>query len=96
MVSEYDVNEVSGKQKYVLDFWAEWCGPCRMTSKNIDEFSDEHPEIDIYKINVDELPEVAEQYNVISLPSILFIEDGEVVNRHIGLMTKKQLEQELL
>ena len=95
MVSNYDVVEVSGKQKYILDFWAEWCGPCKMTSKYIDEFSNEHPEVDIYKVNVDELPEVAEQYNVISLPSILFIEDGEVINRHVGLMTKKQLEEQL-
>lgn len=96
MVSNYDVVEVSGKQKYILDFWAEWCGPCKMTSKYIDEFIDEHPEFDIYKVNVDELPEVAEQYSVISLPSILFIENGEIVDRHIGLMTKKQLEEKLL
>lgn len=96
MVSNYDVIEVSGKQKYILDFWAEWCGPCKMTSKYIDEFIDEHPEFDIYKVNVDELPEVAEQYSVISLPSILFIENGEIVDRHIGLMTKRQLEEKLL
>ena len=96
MINKYDAIEVSGKQKYVLDFWAEWCGPCKMTSKYIDEFIEEHPEFDIYKVNVDELPEVAEQYNVISLPSILFIEDGEIANRHIGLMTKKQLEEQLL
>lgn len=96
MVSNYDVVEVSSKQKYILDFWAEWCGPCKMTSKYIDEFIDEHPEFDIYKVNVDELPEVAEQYSVISLPSILFIENGEIVDRHIGLMTKKQLEEKLL
>ena len=96
MVSNYDVVEVSGKQKYILDFWAEWCGPCKMTSKYIDEFIDEHPEFDIYKVNVDELPEVAEQYSVISLPSILFIDNGEIVDRHIGLMTKKQLEEKLL
>lgn len=93
MIKEYDINDLSSN--YIIDFWAPWCGPCRMTSKNLEEFSAEHPEIEIYKVNVDELPEVVEQYQVNSLPTILYVNENEVFWRHIGLMTKKQLEEKL-
>lgn len=94
MIKEYDVNDLPSK--YILDFWAEWCGPCRMTSKNLDEFIEEHPEVNVYKVNVDEFPEVAEQYGVLNLPQIVSITDGEVEWRHVGLMTKKQMEEQML
>ena len=94
MIKEYDINDLSSN--YIIDFWAEWCGPCRMTSKYLEEFSNEHPEVEIYKVNVDELPEVAEKYEVISLPTILCVNENNVEWRHIGLMTKKQMEEKML
>lgn len=94
MIKEYDINDLPSN--YIIDFWAPWCGPCRMTSKNLEEFSTEHSEVEIYKVNVDELPEVAEQYQVISLPTVLCVENNEVLWRHVGLMTKKQMEEKML
>lgn len=93
MIKEYDVNDVSGS--YIIDFWAPWCGPCKITGKHLEEFSEKHPEINIYKVNVDELPEVAENYEVINLPTILCVNGDEILWRHIGLMTVKQLEDKL-
>jgi thioredoxin 1 len=93
MIKEYDINDVS--DSCIIDFWAPWCGPCRMTGKYLEEFSEKHPEINIYKVNVDELPEVAEHYGVISLPTILCVSKDEILWRHIGLMTVKQLEDTL-
>ena len=90
MIKEYD-NDISSA--FLLDFYAEWCGPCKMTSKYLEEFASEHPEIEIYKVNVDELPEIAEKYEVISLPTILYINENEILWRHNGLITKKQLEE---
>lgn len=95
MIKEYDVNDISYKNT-VLDFWASWCGPCRMTSKYLEEFSAEHPEIEIYKVNVDEMPEVAEEYGVISLPTVLCVNGDDILWRHVGLMTKKQMEEKML
>lgn len=93
MIKEYDVNDIPST--CIIDFWAQWCGPCRMTSTYLEQFSELHPEIEIVKVNVDELPEVAEQYEVISLPTILYIENGNIQWRHIGLITNKQLEEKL-
>lgn len=94
MIKEYDINDLSSN--YIIDFWAPWCGPCRMTSKYLEEFSTEHPEVEIYKVNVDELPEVTEKYEVVSLPTILCVSENEVLWRHIGLMTKKQMKEQML
>ena len=94
MIKEYDVNDLTSK--YIIDFWVPWCAPCRMTSKNLDEFSTEHPEIDIYKVNVDEKPEVAEEYGVINLPTVLYVNNKEIEWRHVGLMTKKQMKEQML
>ena len=93
MIKEYDINDISGS--CIIDFWAPWCGPCRMTGKYLEEFSDKHPEVNIYKVNVDELPEVAERYEVINLPTILYINEDEILWRHVGLITVKQLEDKL-
>ena len=94
MIKEYDLNDLTSN--YIIDFYADWCGPCRMTSKYLEEFSINHPEVEIYKVNVDELPEVAEEYQVVSLPTILYVSKNEVLWRHIGLMTKKQIEEKML
>ncbi len=85
-------NEVLKSDKTVLlDFWASWCGPCRMVSPIIDEIASEHPEIKVGKVNVDEEPELASSFKVMSIPSLFVIKDGKVVNSSAGAKPKNQI-----
>ena len=75
----------------LLDFWAEWCGPCKMVSPIIDEIADEHPEIKVGKVNVTEEDELAAQFGVISIPSLFVIKDGKIANKAVGAIPKNQI-----
>ncbi len=76
----------------VVDFWAEWCGPCRMFSPVIEQFAAEHPEIRVGKVNVDENPDLAERFRVMSIPTLLVFKDGAVTATSVGVKTKQALE----
>ncbi|MGN0469722.1 MAG: thioredoxin [Acutalibacteraceae bacterium] len=87
-------NEVIRSDKPVLlDFWAAWCGPCRMLSPLVDEVAEENPQIKVGKINIDEQSELAERYNIMSIPTLLLIKNGEVAASSIGFKPKEDLEQ---
>ena len=75
----------------LLDFWASWCGPCRMVSPIIDEIAAESPDIKVGKINVDEQNELAANFNVMSIPTLVVIRDGQVVNKAVGVRPKQQI-----
>jgi len=75
----------------LLDFFAVWCGPCRILSPIIDEIAEEHPEIKVGKINVDEQPELASAYDVMSIPTVFVIKNGEVTNKAMGARPKAQI-----
>lgn len=84
--------EVIHSEKPVLvDFWASWCGPCRMVGPIIDEIAAEHPEYKVVKINIDEEPELASQYRVVSIPTLLVMKDGQVVQQSVGARPKNQI-----
>ena len=88
--------EVLKSEKTVLvDFWASWCGPCRMVSPIVDEIAEEHPEIKVCKVNVDEEPELASKFKVMSIPSLFVIKNGEVVANSVGAKPKNQILQML-
>ena len=92
ITSENCEKEVINSDKTVLlDFWASWCGPCRMVSPIIDEIADEHPEIKVGKINVDDQPELASQFNIMSIPSLFVVKNGQVVNQSVGVQPKQQI-----
>ncbi len=84
---------VGSGQPVVIDFWAEWCGPCRMVGPSIEELSKEYEgKVQIGKLNVDEHIDTPSEYGVRNIPTILFIKDGQVVDKQIGAAPKTVLE----
>ena len=84
--------EVLNSDKPVLlDFWAPWCGPCRMIGPVLDEIAEEREDIKVCKVNVDEEPELASQYQVVSIPTLFVIKDGKITNQSLGAKPKAQI-----
>ena len=82
-------NEVlNSERKFLLDFWAPWCGPCRMVVPIVEEIADERPDIKVGKINVDEEVELASQFGIMSIPTLVVIENGKIVNQAMGARSK--------
>ena len=76
----------------LLDFWAAWCGPCTMLSPVVEELAQEHPEISFGKDNVDEVPELAQRYQISAIPTLLLFKDGQPVDMSVGVKSKAELE----
>lgn len=81
----------ASEKPVLLDFWASWCGPCRMVSPVVDEIAGERPDILVGKVNVDEEPALASAFNITSIPTLVVLRDGEVVNRVTGARPKSSI-----
>lgn len=75
----------------LLDFWADWCGPCRMVGPMVEEIAAEHPEIKVGKINVDQEPELAAQFQIMSIPTLMVVKNGRITQRVVGARPKAQI-----
>lgn len=90
VINKNNFDEVlNSDKKVLLDFYASWCGPCRMLSPVIDKIADEHPEFLVAKINVDEEEELAMKFGVSSIPALFVVENGKIVNQSLGAMPEQ-------
>lgn len=88
----FDSEVLKAEGTVLVDFWATWCGPCRMLSPIVDEVASERPDVKVGKINVDEQPELAQQFGIMSIPTLLVFKNGEKVQESVGLILKEKVE----
>ncbi|EMF0357353.1 thioredoxin [Enterococcus faecium] len=95
VITDKTFNEETDKGLVLIDFWATWCGPCRMQAPILDQLEQEYDEEEfrIAKMNVDENPETPQQFGIMSIPTLMLKKDGQVVEKAVGVHSKEQLRQ---
>lgn len=89
----FEEEVLGAEQTVILDFWAEWCGPCMMLAPVLHEVAEENADITVGKVNVDEEPALAQAYGISSIPTLVVIKDGKEVKRSVGVIPKAKIEE---
>lgn len=88
----FDEEVIKSDKPVLLDFWASWCDPCRMVSPVVDRIAEDRDDIKVGKINIDEQPELATQFEITSIPTLMIIKDGKVTNKAVGALPREAIE----
>ena len=89
----YQEEVLKADKTVLMDFWASWCGPCQMLSPVVDALAEEREDIKVVKVNTDEVPLLAQEFRVMSIPTLVVMKNGEETNRSIGVISKEEIEQ---
>ena len=91
-VTKANFEEVKKNDVVLLDFWATWCGPCRMIAPTLEEFADKHPEVTVGKVNVDEAADLAAEFGIMVIPTLVVLKNGEIANKSTGVISLEAME----
>jgi len=91
----FDEEVLKSEKPVIVDFWAEWCGPCHAIAPVLDQIAEERSELKVVKLNIDEEPSIAQRYGVMSIPTLILFKDGEPQAAAVGAMPKSMLEERL-
>ena len=90
-LENFEAEVVQSEKTVLVDFWASWCGPCRMLSPIVDEIAEERTDVKVAKVNVDEQEELAMRFGIMSIPTLVVMKNGEIANQSVGMATKDQI-----